>query len=164
MTRMTALDRVTWQVAGEPLGLDELTAAEEQLEVVFPAALRAIYRRHDGGYIRPSLSFEYRHPKLGAVGTLLSGFHPIRSISDADRAHLRSISSLISLLRRDGRIPNGVVPFGNCGGSHRVCLDVRSVSSVAPSIVYLDQGLAPNVIALAPSFDAFLSMLTIDDE
>lgn len=161
---MSALDHVTWHVAGEPLGLDELTAAEEQLGVVFPAALSAIYQRHDGGYIRPSLSFEYRHPKLGAVGTLLSGFHPIRTIADGDREHLRSIAGLVSLLRRDGRIPDGVVPFGNCGGSHRVCLDARSASAGAPSIVYFDQGLAPNVIPLAASFDAFLSMLTIEDE
>lgn len=161
---MSALDQVTWHVAGEPLGDDELTAAEQQMGVPFPASLRAIYRRHDGGYIRPGLSFAYRHPKLGAVGTLLSGFHPIRTIFDGDRQHLRSIAGLISLLRRDGRLPDGVVPFANCGGSHRVCLDARSTPPGAPAIVYLDQGLAPNVIALATSFDDFLSMLTIEDD
>lgn len=155
---MSALDAVTWRLAGAPLSVEEIAAAEQRFGVAMPPAMKAIYAQHDGGYIRPSLGFNYDHPKFGSFGTSLGAFFPVRESGDDGRARPVSIGELIALLQQDGRLPDGVIPFGDCGGSHSVCLDARTSIS-APTVVYFDQGYAPRVIPLAPSFDTFLSML-----
>lgn len=155
---MSALDTVTWRHAGAPLSVEEISAAEQRFGVTMPAAMKALYMQHDGGYIRPSLRFTYDHPKFGPFGTSLAALHPFRESGGERWGRPLSIGGLILLAQRDGRLPDGVIPFGECGGSHSVCLDARTSAS-EPTIAYLDQGYAPRAIPLAPSFDTFLSML-----
>jgi hypothetical protein len=132
-----------------PLSEAELSAAEGELGVTFPDALRALFLTCNGG--KPARTYFENEQIMVEIGYLL----PIRPPKAAKR---RSYEEIFAALRLKSGLPSALLPFAYDNGNAGVfCVDAAS-----GAVVYWvhDEPEDPTK-AVADSLGEFLSKLTV---
>ena len=142
-----------WEPAHPPLPERIVAAAEMILDRRLPASYKALAQRYPGG--RPARS-ERDEGWIACVGWLMS----------LDPRHGENVYEAIATLAADDEHPApDAVPIIGDGGGNLICLDY-SAGATEPAVVYWQHELYwdEGMVAVAPSFDAFLEILEREAE
>lgn len=152
---MSLLDDVTYDQLDGAADERQIEAVERALAVRFPPELRRVLPRCHSGTPHPQLVVDVDYPGVGVTRTTVGQFLSLASGS------WDFVLAARDRLRREGLVPEGVVPFALDGGGDLFALDYRGEAS-EPAVVYVALEAAQegdehaHMVPLASSFAAFV--------
>lgn len=141
----------------KPLTLEGLEAAEQRLQVVFPAEFREFLLKHNGGRPRPN-TFEFIDTNGESSNSLIDFF---LAIFDGNIDNLEI--EYRARVAEDRLLPH-LVPIANDPFGNLICLSVRGEDQ--GKVYFWDHEIEPetagyeNMSLIADSFTEFLNKLT----
>jgi cell wall assembly regulator SMI1 len=153
-----SLDATTFDQLDPEATEEQVAAVEQTLGIRFPERLRRAFPVCHSGSPTPQMLISVNYPGVGMTETTVARFLSLLPES------AYYIGRKLENLRREGLVPDRVVPFAVEGGGDAFALDYHE--SAEPAVVYLALGAAEDdsddahLVAVAPSFDAFLETLT----
>ena len=150
---MSTAGSIAWRRCHAPVDLARIEEVEAKLGYVFPKDFRAFIGDHHGG--KPDREqFWYDDPVHGRYGSCLG------ALLSFDLGYEGNIVDSRTWVEEE-RLAARVIPFARDGGGDAMCFDFRD-DPENPTVVYWCHDKEPEIaiVPLAPTFTAFLEMLT----